>query len=216
MFVPLTLDMLLETFERYNTVLSPWNWLIYALAVAAVVLALRPSSTTSRLIAVILGVIWLWTGSAFFIASFAPIYPLATVFGALFIVQGLIFLYAAWRELLFFGLAADAYGLVGLGLALFGLFGYPLAGYLMGYSYPQVAIVGAPCPAAILTFGLLMMTLDYVPWQVLVIPSLWALSAVVPISAGMWPDVVLLFGGLLATGMILYRNRQDHLNPSPA
>lgn len=205
---PLTLEMLLQTFEQYHTSLAPWTWLIYTLAVVAVILAFRPSQTGSRLIAAILGIIWLWVGLAFFIASFAPVYPPAYLFGALFVAQGLAFLYAAGRESLRFGFAADVYGLTGLLLGLFGLIGYPLAGLAMGARFPQIAIVGAPCPAAILTFGLLLMTQARVPWPLLIIPCLWALSAVVPISVGMWPDIVLFAGGLVATAMIIYRDRQ--------
>ena len=52
-----------------------------------------------------------------------------------------------------------------------------------------MAIVGAPCPAAILTFGLLLMSTARVP-RLLPIPFSWALSAVMPISVGMWSEIV--------------------------
>lgn len=208
MNTPLTLDMLLETFARYNTVLSPWTWVIYFVGIATFLLAFWPALLRNRLVSAGLGILWLWVGIAFFIVSFAPVYPLAYLFGALFIVQGLAFLYASWRESLMFGFRADLYGWFGLLLGVLAIVGYPVAGYLMGAQFPQIAIVGAPCPAAILTFGLLLMTRARVPWPLLVIPTLWALSGIMPILAGMWPDVVLLAGGLAATALIIYRDRQ--------
>ncbi|MFO7663045.1 MAG: DUF6064 family protein [Chloroflexota bacterium] len=214
MNTPLTLAMLLQAFEQHNKTFSPWSWLVYGLAIATLLLAFRPTDLSNRLIIGFLGFIWLWVGIAFFILTFAPIYPLAYLFGALFIVQGLAFLYLAGRAPLSFGFRTDIYGLIGLLLALFGLVGYPIFGYLMGDSFPQVAIVGAPCPATILTFGLLLMTRERVPWPVLIIPFLWAVSAVVPISAGMWADVVLLTGGIFGTVMIIYRDRHRALAES--
>lgn len=208
MTTPLTLDMLLETFARYNTSLSPWTWLVALLAIIAAALVFWPSPATNRLVSAILGIIWLWVGGAFFILSFAPVYPMAYLFGPLFLLQGLAFLYASWRGSLSFGFERDVYGITGLLLALFGLFGYPAAGYVMGQQFPQIPFVGAPCPATILTFGLLLMTRERVPWPLLVIPFLWALGGVVPVMAGMWPDVVLVAGGVLATALILYRDRQ--------
>jgi hypothetical protein len=118
------------------------------------------------------------------------------------------FLYATGRGFLLFAWRADFYGLTGLALALFGLVLYPLTGYLTGAVYPQIPIVGAPCPAVIFTFGLLLLTTTRVPLPLLAIPFLWAVGAVVPIAAGMWSDLVLLVGGVLASTMIMYRNNQ--------
>lgn len=208
MNTPLTLDMLLETFARYNTAFSPWNWAIYFLGIAAFLLAFWPMPLRNRLVSAGLGILWLWVGIAFFMVSFAPVYPPAYLFGVLFVVQGLAFLYATWRESLVFGFRTDIYGWFGLLMGVLAIGGYPAAGYLMGEQFPQIAIVGAPCPAVILTFGLLLMTQARVPWPLLVIPALWAVSAIMPIRVGMWPDVVLLVGGLAATAMIIYRDRQ--------
>ena len=213
MSTQLTLDMLLQTFERYNTTLSPWTWIIYSLGVVVVLLAFWPSPTVSRLISGLLGILWLWSGAAFFLYAFAPVYPPAYVFGALFIVQGLAFLYTAWRGTLAFGFRVDLYGVVGLVLALYALLGYIIVGDALGHRLPQAAIVGAPCPATVLTFGLLLMTRERVPWPLLVIPALWAVGGVLPVSTGIGEDVGLVVGGVAATALILYRDRRPATRP---
>lgn len=213
MSTQLTLDMLLQTFEQYNTTLSPWTWIIFVLGIVALLLAFWPSSRTSRIISGLLGILWLWSGAAFFFYAFAPVYTPAYVFGVLFIAQGLAFLYAAWREKLSFGFKADVYGIVGLALALYAVLGYIIVGYALGHQMPQAAIVGAPCPAAVLTFGLLLMTRERVPWPLLVIPFLWAVGGVLPISTGIWEDLGLVVGGVVATALIIYRDRRTATEP---
>lgn len=204
----LTLDMLLQTFARYNTMLEPWNWLLLALATLATVLVFSRSASAGRVITGILGIIWLWVGVGFHMISFAPVFPLAYLMGALFVIQGLIFLFAARRNLLSFAWRADVYGVTGLLLALFSLIGYPATSYFAGAGYPQIPILGAPCPAVILTMGLLLLTSSRVPWSLLVIPLLWAFGAVAPIRAGMSSDWILLIGGVMAAAMIVYRDRR--------
>jgi hypothetical protein len=178
------------------------------LGITAALLVFWSATTNSRIISVILGIIWLWTGIVFSIIAFGRVYPLAYVFGAVFVVQGLAFLYAGWRKAITFGFRMDAYGIVGLTLVLLALIGYPIVGYLAGHRFPEMAIIGAPCPATVLTYGLLLMTTPRVPWPLLIIPFIWAVSGVMPISVGIVEDVILLVGGLLATVMIVYRDRR--------
>jgi hypothetical protein len=60
----------------------------------------------------------------------------------------------------------------------------------------------------VFTSGLLLWTDRRVPKYVLVIPLLWSLGAVLPISLGVVEDLGLLLSGLAATAMILYRDRR--------
>jgi hypothetical protein len=207
MDTPLTLEMLLHAFARYNTLLWPWNWLVVLLAVVAMLLVFRRSAGGSKLISAILGIVWVWVGIGFFMVSFAPAYPLAYAFGGAFVIQGMAFFHAAGRGLLQYAWRADYHGVIGLALALFGLVLYPFTGFLAGAAYPQIPLIGAPCPLAIFTFGLLLLTTSKVPVPLLVIPFFWAVGAVVPIAAGMSSDLVLLVGGVLASVIIVWRDR---------
>jgi hypothetical protein len=94
--------------------------------------------------------------------------------------------------------------------------GYVVIGYILGRVYPQAAIPGAPCPLAVLTFGLLLMTRSRVPWPLLVIPCLWAMGGVLPVSVGVREDLGLLVGGVAATALLVYRDRRARRQPRAA
>lgn len=204
----LTHELLLQAFERYNTVFWPWNWLVCFSALLAALLASVPAAWGARVTTYLLGINWLWSGVCFLGLCLAPAYPLAILLGLVFSIQGLAFMLAARRNVLAFAWRPGVFGAASMLLVLFALLGYPLWGYLSGASYPQIAILGASCPTAIFTFGLLLMTTSRVPPALLVIPFTWAVSAVVPIAAGMREDSVLLVGGVLATMAIVIRDRR--------
>lgn len=200
----LTHEILLAAFARYNTLFTPWNWVIFSSAVLAALLACKQSDLTSRTTTYLLAVIWLWGGVSFLMVSLAPAYPLAIPLGLLSVTQGFAFILAARHDVFAFAWRTDPYGIFGLMLVLFGLVGYPL----VGATYPQIAIAGVSCPSAIFTFGMLLITRKRVPLYLLIIPALWAVSSLVPISAGMREDSVLLVAGVLVTTMIVLRDRR--------
>jgi hypothetical protein len=203
-----TLPELLAIFERYNLAIWPMQVLAYALGLAALSLAIKPSRYSSRTIAGILSFLWLWIGVVFYPLYFAPAYPLASP-GVLFIMQGALFLATVVVPRLSFGFRGGIYGVAGLLFVAYAMIGYPVVGYLLGHIYPQSPPFGlAPCPTTAFTFGLLLLTDKRVPAFFLIIPLLAALGAVTALSVGIFEDLGLIIGGALATAMILYRDRQ--------
>ena len=60
-------------------------------------LAFRPTAWSHRAISAILGLFWLFAGAVYHLTFFREINPLAVVFGAAFVVQGLLLLGRARR-----------------------------------------------------------------------------------------------------------------------
>ncbi|HXV44590.1 MAG TPA: DUF6064 family protein, partial [Anaerolineae bacterium] len=75
--------------------------------------------------------------------------------------------------------------------------------------YPQSPTFGLPCPTTIFTFGLLLWTDHRFPKYLLVIPVIWSLFGLsAAVQLGVLEDIMLLITGLVATTMILYRDKQ--------
>jgi hypothetical protein len=88
----------------------------YLLGLLTVVLVLKPGASRSRVVAVILAAMWGWSGIAYHWLYFTTINPAALLFGAAFVVQGLIFLEAAWGNRLLLAFRRTTRGFVGLAL----------------------------------------------------------------------------------------------------
>jgi len=80
----------------------------------------------------------------------------------------------------------------------------------------QMALVGLfPCPVLSFTFGLLLCTDSKVPKYLLVIPLSWGLQAAILPYFGNWEEVGTFLGALLATAMIVYRDRKVMVGTAP-
>lgn len=207
---------LLPVLAEYNQALWPLQIIAYLLGGLLLYFAIRSTPYSTRIIAGILGLFWLWTGLAFFLpyaVSYTPTY----YFSVLFAFQGGLFLFHALRPTVELSCACrrDVYNLVGLALILYGLFGYPLLPLLAGRTFPEIATFGlTPCPLTVFTFGIFLLTDRHVPYHLLLIPFLWALAGVLWVSNGMIEDVGLVLSGFLAVGLLLYRDA-THPEPSP-
>jgi hypothetical protein len=92
MTLPFTVDEFLAVFVRYNTAVRPLQVIAYGLGVVAVALVLWPRPYPARFISGILAAFWLITGLGYHFGFFRDINPIATLFGALFLVQAAIFI----------------------------------------------------------------------------------------------------------------------------
>jgi hypothetical protein len=209
MNLTLSLAALLAVFEQYNLAIWPMQVLAYVLGLAALFFAVRPGRYSSRFISGILCFLWVWTGIVFFPFYFGPVYTPAYAFGLLFLIQGLLFLASVVKPRISFGFHWSVYSIVGLLFVVYAMIGYPVIGYFLGHRFPQSPPFGlTPCPATIYTFGLYLLTDRKVPRLFLVIPLLWALGGVLPVSVGILEDLGLITSGVLGTAMILYRDRK--------
>jgi hypothetical protein len=205
----LTLEDLLSTFESYNLDIWPMQVVTNILGLFALLFAFRRTTHSSRIISGILSFLWLWTGIVFFLLYFGPVYTPAYLFGVLFILQGALFFANMLKPRISFGFKPDLYSIVGILFVAYGMIGYPLVGYFLGHTYPQSPPFGlTPCPTAAFTFGLLLLTDKKVLWQFLIIPMLWAIGGIMPVSIGMLEDIGLMLAGVLGTAMLVYRDQK--------
>ncbi|MHB9029670.1 MAG: DUF6064 family protein [Candidatus Latescibacterota bacterium] len=211
MNLPFSIDQFLGVFETYNRSVWPAQIIAYALGIAAVLFSLKKVEHSDRIVSAILAFFWLWIGIAYHLVFFARINPAARLFGILFIVQGLLFLWAGiFRNSLSFAFRANVYGWTGALFILYAMLIYPILGFLQGHGYPQSPSFGiTPCPGTIFTFGLLLWTLRPVKKYLLIIPFLWSLvGAFAAFSLGIREDLGLLAAGVIGTVMIVMRDRK--------
>lgn len=191
MKIPFTTEEFLEVFRRYNEQFFPWQFVIfYALAAILVDQVFRTRRTSGVLIGSVLGLFWFWMGWVYHIHFFSAINPIAKVFGALFLIQGVLLLLLG-KKLVYDIPRGPRFPAILV--ILFALMVYPLIGHGLGHTYPSSPTFGLPCPTTIFTFGLLMASLNRVPSYLLIIPSLWAIvgfSAV--LNFGFMEDIALL------------------------
>jgi hypothetical protein len=210
MDMKLTLEMLLSTFGKYNLDIWPLQVLAYILGITAVFFAIKRTGYSSRIILGILSFLWLFTAIGFFMLYFGAVYTPAYIFGALYIIQGLIFLAGLVKPRLSFNFEVNSYAVIGLLFIAYAMIGYPMVGNFLGHTYPQSPPFGlTPCPTTVFTFGLLLITDKEVPRLYLVIPLLWALSGVMPVSVGILEDIGMIISGVVGTALILYRDRHQ-------
>jgi hypothetical protein len=137
------------------------------------------------------------------------VYSPAYVFGGLFILQGILFITSTIAPRLRFDFKPGLIGIFGLILLAYALVGYPLVGYFIGHRYPQAPPFGVtPCPLAVFTFGLFLLTDRKFPKLFLIIPVLWAIGGVIPVSVGVLEDIGLILSGVVAAGLIYLRDRK--------
>lgn len=93
---------------------------------------------------------------------FTRINPAAWFFSTLFVVQGLLFVWAGARLDVTYLSATRLSRSVGVPLVLYSL-AYPFLTIAAGHRYPATPTFGLPCPTVILTIGLLLTVRQLVP-----------------------------------------------------
>ena len=209
--LPFTADVLFSSFEAYNRALWPLPILAVAVALAIVLLILRPVPGGDRAIGALVALAWLWIGVGYHFLHFAAIDFAAPLYGVLFVLQGLLFGWTgAVRGRLAFRCGADLFGWAGLALTIAAVLAWPLAD-LSAHGWQSVRVAGlAPGPTAAFTLGLLLLTAGRPPLHLALVPLLWTLVA----GATAWvltipQDLALPVAGVGAFALILWKNRRQ-------
>jgi len=159
--LPFTHAEFLQVFAQYNLAVWPAQVLAYLLAGCMLAaLAWAPAPLRDRLIAGGLALMWTWTGIAYHWMQFSSINKAAWAFGAMFVLQGLLFAHAAVANKLRWDSGGSRPArLLGLGLIAYAGVVYPLIGIAAGPGYPEMPMFGiTPCPVTLFTFGLLLLS----------------------------------------------------------
>lgn len=233
MNLPFTQQQFLDVFLNYNLSVWPMQIVLNLLALVALWFCVNQSAYSNRIVSFILSLFWFWTGIVYHLYFFTEINPAAYLFGAMFIVQALIFMYAGVARAmvagqgnpapsggLTFRVQMDLAGTMGLIMVVYALIIYPLLGYVFGHVYPRSPTFGLPCPTTIFTFGLLLwtgytdgggktskrrVTLSLPVW-IYIIPFLWALIGLgAALRLAMYEDLGLIISGMIAVAILIRR-----------
>ncbi|HEY5918684.1 MAG TPA: DUF6064 family protein [Chryseolinea sp.] len=206
MDIPFTVEEFFQVFERYNLSLWPVQVILFVLALAVLFCLYWISSRTNKMVFTILAILWMWMGVVYHIVYFSSVNQAAYLFGALFIIQGLIlFYFGVAKEAIPLHASFDAFNIIGGILIFYAVIGYPILGHVLGHMYPQAPTFGVPCPTTIFTFGVLLSSIKRVPWYVLVIPFLWSiLGFFAAIELTIKEDFGLLIAGIVSTVILAF------------
>jgi|SRR6185436_10527194 len=209
MKTPFTVEQFLEVFKNYNEAVFPMQVVFYLLSAIGIYLTIKPASATGKVISGLLAFFWLWMGIVYHLIFFTVINKAAYLFGAVFILQGILFLtFGVFHSKLSFRFYPGKYGIAGIILILFALIIYPVLGYFFRHAYPSAPTFGLPCPTTIFTFGILLLSDKKCPVAILIIPFIWSVVGfTAAFNFGIVEDTGLIVSGLLAVTMLLMRNR---------
>lgn len=185
-------------FERHNAAL--WPAQVVALLVGAVLFLLlwrRPDQRTARIACGMLATGWLIVAVGYFWLRYATIHTGGRWFAIAFAAQALALLWwGVARSRLELAGKPTAISRIGLGLFLFSILLYPLAGRMLGRPWMQSEVFGlTPDPTALAMLGLLLVA-KRAPWWLWIVPvgwslfsamTLWALHAPEALGMGLVP-----------------------------
>lgn len=188
----------LAVFACYNTAVWPMQIVLYLLAWAAVALWYVDRPVARRAVAAVIALFWVWMALAYHWWWFAAINPAAWLFGALFLLHALQWLWwGVVHACLTFRWRTGWRGVSGALCMVFALVMYPALNVSTGHGYPAMPTFGLPCPTTIFTLGVLL--LSSAPRSMFVIPLCWsAVGAVAAFRLGMYEDMGLLVAGIVA------------------
>jgi hypothetical protein len=213
MTFPFTVDAFLDAFARHNEAIWPAQIAAYVLGAATLALALRGGARAARAVGLLLAGAWAFVGVAYHLVQFSRVTDAAWVFGAAFVLQGILFAAAAVKGRLAFAFALDARRVIGLVFVAYAAALYPLLGAALGHGWPRAPVFGvSPCPTTIFTFGVLLLADVRVPRWLLPIPLLWSIVGLsAALNLGIREDLGLAVAGLVGTAILLAQRA-----PSPA
>jgi hypothetical protein len=207
---PFTTEEFYQVFVAYNTTVFPIQIFLNLLALTVILYAVRRKSFSDLFISFILSFLWLWIGVIYNLIFFSKINPAANIFAVLFIIQGLLFIYAGViKNKLSFQFRKNCIGITGTILILYALIIYPLLGILFGHTYPANPTFGLPCPTTIFTFGMLLWSSKKIPVYIIILPFIWSLMGFsAAINLGVYEDFGLLAAGVVSVVLILVSNNR--------
>ncbi len=196
MKLPFTHDQFLDVFGAYNGALWPAVVLLWLLTAAALVL-LALGRLKPWMAGALLAVHWAWSGVAYHWAFFAAINPVARVFGAVFVLQALLFLwFGVRRPGLEVAWARSPHQVLSVLFSVYAL-AYPFVGLATGLRWPRMPAFAVPCPTTLLTVGLLLALEPRRLRGLSAIPILWCLvGGSAALTLGIRPDLALFAGAI--------------------
>jgi hypothetical protein len=200
----------MQVITTYNEAVWPMQIVLTVIAFLSLLLVWKENKHSSRIMSGILGAFWIWMGIAYHWIHFTSINKAAWIFGGLFTVQGVLFLYdSGFSRKLLFSLKESGSRILAWVFFAYALVIYPIMGTTIGHAYPELPTFGLPCPTTIFTFGILLTSVRRVPYRLLIIPAIWSIIGFgAAVNFGIYEDIGLLVAGILGTLVITVKNRK--------
>lgn len=190
-----------NVFAAYNTAIWPLQVMAYLAALLVLVLFFKRLPYARKAAFFLLAFFWLINGIGYHWLYFSAINKAALLFGALFVLQALLFCWYAWKSDNPTLVVQPVRWTAAVILIAYAMFFYSLIGYALGHQYPRAPVFGvAPCPTVIFTFGVLL-AVERLRWYLYLVPLLWALvGSSAAIVLGVREDFGLAAAALVFTG----------------
>ncbi|MCW9088814.1 MAG: DUF6064 family protein [Gammaproteobacteria bacterium] len=203
MQLPFSTEEFFGVFRQYNEAVWPAQVFLVGLALAAIVLVLKPRRWSGVGISAILAFLWAWLAVAYHFAFFTRVNPLAYLFSGVSLAGAVVFFWqGVVRCRLQFAWVGGGRAFTGTALVLFALTLYPIWSWYAGHAYPHMPTFGLPCPTTLFTIGLLAFLVPPYPRTPFIVPVLWALVGTqAAFLLGVHQDLGLLVAA--AVGVIL-------------
>ena len=215
---PFTIADFLAVFAAYNAAIWPFHLVAYALGLVAVAAIFVPRPGLVRLAFAALAILWAFTGIGYHLMFFATINPIAPVFAAFFVPQGILLLASAMLPgNLRLHLGHDFRSIAGLVTIVYALAIYPVLGIWAGHGLMAGPMFGvAPCPTTIFTIGVLLIARGtWVIW-LSIIPFLWSLIGLAAaIQLGIPEDLAMPVAGVFLARTLVWQARAGRHDPKP-
>jgi hypothetical protein len=200
--LPFTAEQFFRVFADYNRAFIVAVVALWVASIAIVAYVSRdPLRRRSRL-SLFLAVLWLWNAVVYHALFFTRINPAAWLFAGLFLVQAVLFLWAATQRRIEYFTSTGWTRIIGSGLIGYAVL-YPFLTIGLGHRYPATPTFGVPCPTDLLTIGALLTARAH-GVALAIIPVIWG---VIGGSAAMLlevrTDYVLLGAGVLLATLLI-------------
>jgi len=210
MKIPFTTEQFFEIIEKYNLAVFPTQLILILLGILSVILLHSKKKIKNKLIGGFLGILWMWAGIAYHFAFFTEINQAAYVFGGLFVLQGLFFLFETfYRQKLEFEFSGKFSDYIAYFFLIFGIVIYPILIFFIENSLQTTITPGLPCPSTILTFGFLMLTNPKFSKYLLIIPAIWTvIGTSAAFNFGVYPDYLMPISAVIAIIYLMLRKKE--------
>jgi hypothetical protein len=209
--MPFTSEQFLDVFREYNTSVFPFQLIILILSFISIFVLHLKNKNIEKITGLFLSLLWIWIGCIYHIRFFSGINKAAFIFGALFILQGILFFVEFFiRNKIELNFESRFKNYSGYILLFFGVILYPVIGIISGKSIDIAITMGLPCPSVIFTFGVLIFAGKSLPKYLLIIPAVWAfIGFLAALKFGVYQDIALPVSAILTIILIYSSNIKE-------
>jgi len=202
-------EYIIQAMADYNQMVYPWQLMLMAEMVFAMMILKVKKKVKNRMINLILSVAWLWSFIFYFLISLTEYTTVAYIYGFAFLLQSIFFMYEGFfRSDLSYDFNNIARHYTGFAMILLGLFIYPILGLGLGKDFQNTLMAGLPGPTIVITLGFLLMTVRRIPVYLLVIPVLWSLSQAMISFKIFRPEDIILYITVLVSVIWLFSQKK--------